>query len=261
MDGVDPGERDRADADPTLTVQALADLQAGLLDDDTAARLRTTVREDPDAAQTLHALHRVRRDVAALGTDTSSAPAVAAAVVDRIGAALRDAPSAANPSRPRLHAAHTVGRGKLPRPSRPGVAVAGLAGVAAAIVAAWLGATALIKAPGPTSSRPTTVEHITVSRPAAVIGLSDQQILALVDRELDFGMLADPQRRASCLRGLGYPTSTRVLGARPIAIAGRPAVLLVFPGDTPGTATALAVAPNCSSVDTGLLADRLVHRP
>jgi hypothetical protein len=35
----------------------------------------------------------------------------------------------------------------------------------------------------------------------------------------------------------------------------------VLPGDTPGTVAALAVAPTCSSVDTGLLADRIVNRP
>ncbi len=91
--------------------------------------------------------------------------------------------------------------------------------------------------------------------------MSDQQILALLDNQPDFGPLADPQRRVSCLAGLGYPSDARVLGARPVQIAGRPAVVLLLPADTPGTVTALAVAPNCSAVDTGLLADRIVNRP
>jgi len=60
---------------------------------------------------------------------------------------------------------------------------------------------------------------------------------------------------------LGYPADARVLGARPVEIAGRPAVLLVLPADTPTTVSALAVAPTCSSVNTDLLADRLVDRP
>ena len=34
--------------DPPPTVEALADLQAGLLDDDTAARVRKLVRTDAD---------------------------------------------------------------------------------------------------------------------------------------------------------------------------------------------------------------------
>ncbi|MBV9722055.1 MAG: hypothetical protein JO082_09070, partial [Mycobacterium sp.] len=225
-----------------------ADLQAGLVDDDTAARLRKTVRANPDAQQTVEALNRVRRDITALGNDTASAPAVAPAAVDRIGAALRAEPPAA----------HTIRRGGPARPARVAVAAAGLATAAAAV---WLGTTALISAPASTPSRPTTIEHITVSRPPATIPLSDQQILALLSRKPDFGPLTDPQRRASCLRGLGYPATDRVLGARPILVAGRQAVLVVLPGDTPGTVTALAVAPTCSAADTGLLADRIVNRP
>ena len=83
----------------------------------------------------------------------------------------------------------------------------------------------------------------------------------VVGREPDFGPLADSRRRASCLSGLGYPANARVLGARPIDIAGHPAVLLVLPGDTPGAVKALAVAPTCSAANTGLSADRMVTRP
>ena len=254
MDARGPGERDDAGADPPLTVESLADLQAGLLDDDTAAGLRKKVRTDPDAQRTMEALNRVRRDIAALGADAPSAPDVAPDVVDRIASALR----AGQPGRTRRGAAHTIRPGRLPRSAR---VVVGVTGLAAAALAAWLGTAALITAPAPTPSRPTTAEHITVSRPPKTIPLSDQQILALLDDEPDFGPLADPQRRTSCLAGLGYPSDARVLGARPVQIAGRPAVVLVFADDTPGTVTALAVAPTCSSVDTGLLADRHVHRP
>jgi hypothetical protein len=235
--------------DPPLTVDSLADLQAGLYDDNTAARLRNKVRTDPEAKQTMTALNRVRGDVAALGADPSSAPDVDPMVVARMGAALRAE---------RTGAAHTVGRGRLPRSARLAVAATGLAAVA---VAAWLGTRALITAPAPTTSRPTTIEHITVSRPPLSIPLSDQQILALVDHEPDFGPLTDPRHRASCLSGLGYPTNARVLGARPIDIAGHPAVLLVLPGDAPGDVKALAVAPTCSAANTGLSADRIVARP
>ena len=57
--------------DPPLTVELLADLQAGLLDDHTATRVRRRVRTDPPAAATLGALHRVRSDVAAARPDQS----------------------------------------------------------------------------------------------------------------------------------------------------------------------------------------------
>jgi hypothetical protein len=237
--------------DPPLTAEALADLQAGLLDDDTAARLRKQIRTDPDARQTMDALNRVRREVAALGSDPSSAPDVDTAAVDRIGAALRAEPA-------RAGATHTVGRGRLPRSARLAVTATGLAAVA---VAAWLGTRALITAPTAATSRPTTIEHITVSRPPLTIPLSDQQILALLDHQPDFGPLTDPRRRASCLSGLGYPANAQVLGARPVDIAGHPTVLLVLPGDAPGAVKALAVAPTCSAANTGLSADRIVTRP
>jgi hypothetical protein len=235
---------DDAGTDPPLTAETLAALLAGLFDDDTAARLRKKVRADPVAQQNMAALNRVRREVAALGADPSSAPDVDADTVNRIGGALR--------------AQHTVERGGLPRSARFAVAATGLVAVA---VAVWLGTRSLITAPASTPSRPTTIDHITVSRPPASIPLSDQQILALLDDRPDFGALTDPHRRASCLAGLGYPSDAHVLGARPVEIGGRPAVLLLLPADAPGAVSALAVAPTCSSVDTGLSADRIVHRP
>src|SRR6201994_2699953 len=157
-----------AGRDDPPTVETLADLQAGLLDDETAARLRQQIRTDPRAQQTLEALNRVRREVAALGAE--SLPPAAAPVT---GAA----------------PAHSVRRGHLPRPTRLTVAAIGLAAVA---VAAWLGVTALLTPPTPLPSRPTTIQHITVSRPPASIPLSDAQIVALLDRAPDLGPLSDP---------------------------------------------------------------------
>ncbi len=74
-----------------VTPELLADLQAGLLDDDTAAQVRRRVRTDPAAARALAALDTVRRELSSLGSDSASAPAVPPAVMARIGAALRDA--------------------------------------------------------------------------------------------------------------------------------------------------------------------------
>jgi hypothetical protein len=258
MGGVEQGEGDDAGADPPLTVELLADLQAGLLDDGTAARLRNRVRADPDAQQMVHALNRVRRDVARASTDISAAPAVTPAVIDSIGAALRAAPPAARQSPSRSRPTHVVRPGSLPRPARVFAAVAGLA---AAIVAVGAGTAALITTPAPTTNGPTTAQQITVSRPPMQIPLSDPQILALLDRKPDYGPLADPERRASCLGGLGYPVAAPVLGAQPMEIAGRSTVLLVLSGDTSGSVTALVVTPTCSSLNTGLLADRAINRP
>ncbi len=253
-DSPDHAHGDGANADPPLTPDLLADLQAGLLDDDGAAELRRRIRAEPAAGQVLAALNRVRGDIAALGTDTASAPEVPPVAVDAVRATLR---SAAAPSGGlRAGATHSA------RPGRPPArTIAAIAGVAAAVVATALGTMALLRAGAPAPSTPATAQHITVSSRATIIPLSAAQILALLDRSPDYGALSDPERRSSCLTGLGYPASTRVLGAQPIEINGLPAVLLVLPGDTPDALAVLAVSANCSSADTGLLTDTVVRRP
>jgi hypothetical protein len=247
----DPPEDGAASADPALTVELLADLQAGLLDDDDAARVRRQVREDPEAADALHALNQVRRDLAATG----AAPAADAppGVAARISGALR---SSRSPSDAAAHAA---------RPQvRPARLIAGVLGVCAVVAAIGVGTAALVTAPGPAPSAPTTAQHLTVSMPPLVIPLSQADIAGLTGHGPDFGPLGaallDPSRRASCLSGLGYPASTQVLGARPIEINNRSAVVLVLPGDTADNLAAFAVAPNCSAADTGLLASTQIPR-
>lgn len=148
-------------------------------------------------------------------------------------------------------------------PHRPLRLVAAGAGFAAIAVAVGLGSTALLRspAPAPAPAALTTANRITVTLPPAAIPLSGAQIAALLAEPPDFGGLSDVSRRGSCLAGLGYPASAKVLGAAQVEINNRPGVLLVLQGDTAGTLTALAVAPNCSSAGTGLLADTTVARP
>ncbi|PQM51505.1 hypothetical protein C5U48_14750 [Mycolicibacter virginiensis] len=140
--------------------------------------------------------------------------------------------------------------------------IAAWAGGAAALIAIGVGTAALIRFPGDTPSGHRSLDAITVaSAPTAVLPLSDPEILELLDRRPDYGPLTDPARRAGCLAGLGYPASTHVLGAREVTINGHPGVVLLLPGTPEGTIIALAVAPHCSSADTGLLADTTVRRP
>ena len=113
-----------------VTVDLLADLQAGLLDDQTAARLRQRARAEPIIADQLAALDRVRRELAELGADRASAPDVPADVTARIGSALRsEAPPATTPLPPKLRPRH----------------VAAAAGVAAVIAAGAVGTAMLLE--------------------------------------------------------------------------------------------------------------------
>ncbi|MBW0013222.1 hypothetical protein [Mycobacterium sp.] len=247
----DAGDSHEADAGAPLTVELLADLQAGLLDDDLAARVRQQVRADPSTREVLLALHQVRCELAA-AADPASAPEVPTQVTARISDALRA--SGGRPAGP--DAAH------LARPqARPAKVAAAVVGLGAAIGAIAVGTAALTTTSERAPSAPATAQHITRSTPPMTIPLSQAEILGLLNQRPDFGPLADQAHRASCLNGLGYPASTQVLGARPIEINARPGVLLVLPADTPGRLAAFAVATNCNAADTGMLADTEVPRP
>jgi hypothetical protein len=192
-------------------------------------------------------VERVRRDLAELGSDGASAPDVPPDVTSRVVAALRAESSAPSHSqrRPPLRRLHVIGLG---------------VGVGAALAGVIVGAAVLGRDPTPTFPAGPTAEQLTVSRPAPTIPLPDPQIIGLLTRTADYGPLTDPQRRDSCLAGLGYAARTPVLGARPINIYGRPAVLMLLPGETPEAVVAVAVEPGCSRAHTHLLAKTVVTR-
>jgi hypothetical protein len=127
-------------------------------------------------------------------------------------------------------------------------------GVGAALVAVGVGTVMLLRPAAQTA-------NVTIADPANGFPLSEPQLAALLNAPPDLGPLADPRRRIACLAALGYPASTTVLGATPATFRGQPAVVLLVPGDAPRVVSALAVRPNCSSVDTGLLADTTLNGP
>lgn len=211
-----------APVEEPITPELLADLQAGLLDDATATRLRQRVRDDPGAADMLAALDRVRRELAELGPDT--APPVPPEVSDRLVAALRTADS---PSRVR-------------RWRRAGAVV----GACAALFAVGVGVVVLQRPDAPAEAPAAQFGHIT-AKPRPDIGLTDSQLLAVLAAAPDYGPLADPVRRTGCLAALGYPAGVRVLGARRHHVAGRDGVLILLADDRPDTVVGLVVPADC----------------
>lgn len=186
----------------------------------------------------------VRRELAALAADPDSAPHVPAAVSARVLTALR----ASDP-------AHTD------RPLR-GRRGALWCGVAAALTALGVGAVALTGThPTPTRSTGPTAEQITVARRGAPMPLPDAGILALLSRPADLGALADPQRWSACLTGLRRDPAAPVLGATPVTVAGRPAVLVVVAAKQPGQLTALVLNAGCSATDHRPVAEKSLPRP
>jgi hypothetical protein len=156
------------------------------------------------------------------------------------------------------HPAHA--RSPWPRVGRWRLAAA-VAGLAAVAALAGFGTYALLHAPGQVASTPESLQYITAT---PEVPLSDAEVLALLRQPPDYGRLADPVRRASCLSGLGYPATATVLGARQVEVDGEHGVLLVLSrdddDDPDDSVAAVAVAQRCSAADTGLLAERLVRR-
>lgn len=230
-----------------ITPELLAALQAGLLDDATAARIRRHARADPEAARMLAQLNSVRRELALLGSDEQSAPDVPAAVTAQVGAALRAGASSTG--------GHAVSRPQLTRGQRAGLVV----GVGALTTAIVVGVLILSRDPGPAFPTGPTASQITVERTASsAFPLSDAELRAALARPPELGPLADPHRRASCLTGLGYSPTLEVLGGRTLEVAGRPGVLLMVPADAPEQIRAVVVAPTCTAAHTGLLAETVL---
>ncbi|KHO20281.1 hypothetical protein QQ44_27500 [Mycolicibacterium setense] len=244
------GSTPRVPSDGPIPAELLADLQAGLLDDATAADIRHRVRTDPvtgpEAKNTIAALDRVRRDLRGLGLDAESAPPVPAEVSSRLSEALR-----AEPALPR-------------RSPRRWKSIAAVAGAGAAVVAAVLGGVVLVRPAGQAPSTMVTVGQITVAPPHGDIGLSESQILGLLSAPPDLGPLSDARRRNECLSALGYPSSVQILGARPVEVAGQHGVLVVVPPGTsgrPDTLVAVVLAADCDADHGGALAQTVVKRP
>ena len=205
-------------------VAALADLDAGLPDQDRAARDRAAAAADPRAAAVLDALAATRAELAALPT-----PEIPPAVVARWTAALEA--EARHPDRDMVTGGgseatsnrHTGPRGGSARPAwRPLAAAA----VLAVVVASGLGA--LVQRPVPAVGR---VELVALGR--ATIGTTV------------VGELADPARRAACLRAVAPAAGETLLGGRRVVLDGRPGVLLVLATGTRGGLRILTVDPAC----------------
>jgi hypothetical protein len=239
------GSMHPAPSDEPITPDRLAQLQAGLLDDATAARLRQRVRTEPEAAAMLAALDRVRRDVAGLA-DAQSAPPVPHHVTARLTSALRAAPAPDHALRPGVRRLRRAGA---------------VAGVCATLLAVGLGSAMLLRPDPPSAARTARFEQITVSPQEPSVDLSEPQLLGLLSARPDLGPLTDPGRRAQCLAALGYPPGIKVLGGRPMDVMGRRGVLILLPSDVPGSVVGLVVAPDCDAAHAGLLADTMVKHP
>jgi hypothetical protein len=225
-----------------LPVDLIADLDAGLLDHAGAAEVRAVVARDPDAAAVLAALSTTRAELGGLAE-----PPVPAEYAARWDAALAAASSEPAPG-PRDDKGRPAGRpvgGRTPRLGLPPghrrrrvrPALAAAAVLAAAVVAGGLGT--------PREPAPLSLDGVDL----ATAGLA-------VRGDFDVGDLADPARRAGCLRAVapsGVAPDAPLLGGRDVVLEGRPGVLLLLAAGGRGRLHVVVVEPGCGQERGGLL--------
>lgn len=209
---------------PPYSHDLLADLHAGVLDDDVAERLWPLVRADPEAAAVVGHLDAIRTRLGGLRErePTESIPPEVAARIDTALATARR------------------------RPARTWISGAGIA--AAAVFAAVFAIVLIHSAPGGDdagSDAYAAPESDAVFDPAALRSMVGKTSL---------GPLSDEVRLRECLGANGFDSSYPVLGSRQTEFRERDAVLLLLGGPNPPQLTAVMVGTECGAADPATLA-------
>ncbi|MEV6895716.1 hypothetical protein [Amycolatopsis sp. NPDC051372] len=252
---------------PPWSVDVLADLHAGVLDEDEAARLWPRVQADPEARAIVEALEATTADLAALAHEP--APPMPAEFAARIDQAL--AAEAAS-----RQAAPFPSSGSAPAPAsvEPGVApVVGLAaarrrrnkrlGWGAGILTAAAAAIVAIAVtvPGPAQETGTGV-----AAPAPVgpsVGSDGSGAEALLGGAMgvrDFGPLQDEQRLDACVSAAGLDPDVRPEGIRPVTVDGKPGVLVIYTTGQLAQFRLVAFGADCGPGHADKLFDKVVGK-
>jgi hypothetical protein len=253
---------------PPWSVDLLADLQAGVLDPETAAELWARVEADPEARAIVDALETTRADLRGLA-DVPPVP-MPAEFAARLDAALETEARAAHP-------VATMAPPSPMAPAGPGQVVdlaaprrrrnrlvgwgAGLVTVAAAAVG--------IAVVGIPATSPTDGSALPAPGADAPNGDAANPPLAFKAEDLggtqleaarganDFGPFTSPAKRAGCFEANGIKKEATPIGGRQVVVDGKPGTLFVLSSGL-GEFRLIAVEPTCAAGNPAVLADRVV---
>ncbi len=252
---------------PPWSVDVLADLHAGALDEREAAELWPRVNADPDARAIIEALESTKADLSGFAAlDVEPMPAD---VARRIDAALererqaQASPAQAQPPAEGSGAVVSLDAARARRKKRLGWG-AGLLTAAAAVVAA-----ALVVIPGTGDrngselaqpSQPSQSSDIGGTPPLAVDSGNPSAAVGQIVNVRDFGPLGGEQRLDACLEANGIDSAVQPVGFRPVTVDGDEAVVVLLTTGELGQFRLLALAPDCGPGNPGLLMDETVGR-
>lgn len=260
-----------APAGPPWSVDTLAELHAGALDETTAGRLRSGLADDTEARAVLTALDATRADLGVL-RDVPPVP-VPAAVAARIDALL------ATEARTRVATAPD-GHGGLHGPPAPATSTgtvvdltaarrrrnrvlgwgSGAVAVAAAVIAVVFAITpGLRSTPGHGVAAPAPGDAGTAP-PALALTSGDlgRDVLGKAMSMHDAGPFADRHKLAGCLAANHIDAARQVVSIGQVTMDGRPATLMVLTTGQRARFRLLAVQPSCQAGNPATLANTVV---
>lgn len=240
---------------PPWSVDVLADLHAGVLDEQEAARLWPQVEADPQARAVIEALEATTADLSQLDSEpVEPIPDDVAARIDAALARERAAASSADSNVVSLDAARR-------RRGRVAGWTGGFLAAAAAVVAA-----ALIAVPGedettPGVAQPAPSEGVGTEQPPLSLDSGGlEAAVGEINGVRDFGPLGDEARLDACLEAGGIDPDVKPVGIRPATIDGQEAVIVLYTTGELAQFRLVALAPDCGPDNPGPLLDETVGK-
>lgn len=276
MTGTEGQPPARDPVDEPLTLDLLADLHAGMFDEQVTAELRRRVAADSRASTMLAALDATVAGLAALPQQRT--PRMPDDVANRLDAALdaearrmnRPADPPAQPGWPNDGAVTAVQEAlpssvaELAARRRRRTGWAGLGTLAAA--AAAVGVLALSGIQWEITGTPRASDAFSSAtgvQPAEPLALTRSNLddaLSQALRARDYGPLSPPQVLRNCLRANDVATGSEPLGALKVTLDGKHGVLLVLPTDRSAQVELLVVGPDCGPRNPSTMAEYVLHR-
>lgn len=235
---------------PSVPVDVIADLHAGVLPDDEARLVRAQVEADPASRRVLAALDATVDDLRGARVEPREPPPAVAAAIDATLRSLRegDLPprSAVHPADdPRVVALDSARDARRRRGLLIAAAVAVVVAVASGVIAistASRPSSDTVRADpstaasgGPSASSSATASTVSL---LSVVGRTDPAL----------GSPDDPTSRLrGCLAANGVPQSTGVVGSGSVVVDGRSQLVVLLTTGVAGRFDALVVGPDCSA--------------
>lgn len=233
---------------PSVPVDLIADLHAGVLPEDEARAVRAQVEADPASRRVLAALDATVEDLRGAPVEPIEPPPAVAAAIDATLRSLRDggAPSQSGPEPaddPRvvsLDAARDARR-------RRGLLVAAAVAVVVAVASGVIAISTATRPSSDTVRADPTAD--TGTAPGSSPTASAVSLLSVVGRtDPGLGSPDDPNSRLrGCLSANGVPATVDVVGSGPVVLDGTRRIVVLLTTGVAGRFEALVAGEGCGA--------------